>query len=754
MPAFFESLENRIYGFISLLIALNTIFFIAPQSASLTIFRLTKNNDYFYLGFAVLVVLTLGSIAYFAEDFNWKKHLSIILLVWLSGSIILAYGLSESRNFHYIFQIALGVYVILSGALISAFHIKKVRKEREADSEALTFKQWFAAQGIPTLFLVIFSTALFFSFGMYHLTQYAAVDEPLWFDGRIARYWKNIGERDWKGTNISDKPGITIALASGPGLWFKSTKEYKTLHFQGEVYNLKNDVESFYFAYRLPLLIVIALLLPLLYFFLERLLGRESALFSYVFIATSPVLIGISKIINPDSLLWIFTPLSLLSYLVFIKKRYFRYLIFSGILLGLALLTKYVANILFIFFLGLIFLEYLYNPRHSGISFFEHLKQSLKNFALLVFSALSVFYILFPAVWVKPSKLLIGTIMSQAFEKIAPLFLVLIAFIILDQWANKTRITTAILTLLDKIKYGIAIFIGLIFFFAAFFTVFNVWLGMSPYNFMELLSSPKTIAGRSDFIGIFLTNFYPLLFGVTPLVFTLLFLSPFSFFKKTFVESETLRISFYLVIFILLYYLGTTVNNVAAIVRYQIILFPLAGIVAGITLKYLIDTIYRQFFPQKISATVVAGIFTLIGATILFYIPFPLSYASSFLSSRYHIDVKDMGAGSYEAAQYLNTLPDAENMLIWTDKDGVCKFFVGRCKRGRNYTKLREDGLDYIVVSAGRESRTSKMMIGDIAKNRPELIRFDEYYKKENPIFQILINDRPSHFVKVFHFEQ
>ena len=112
-----------------------------------------------------------------------------------------------------------------------------------------------------------------------------------------------------------------------------------------------------------------------------------------------------------------------------------------------------------------------------------------------------------------------------------------------------------------------------------------------------------------------------------------------------------------------------------------------------------------------------------------------------------------MGAGSYEMAQYLNTLPDAKNMLIWTDKDGVCKFFVGRCKRGRNYETLREEGLDYIIVSSGRENRTTKMMTGDVVIQKPGLIRFDQYYTNTNPVFQILINNRPSHFVKVFRFE-
>ncbi len=754
MADFFSSLENRIYGFLSVLIALNTLFFIALQVSALTLFRLISNNDYFYLGFAAAAVLTLAATAYFSEKFDWKKQLATILLIWLPACVILTFGLNASRNFHYIFPIALGGYVIFSGILISNLFIETERSVKEKDQEALTCREWFRAQGWPALLLVFLATGIFFTFGFYHLTQYASVDEPLWIDGRIARYWKNIGEHDWKGTNISDKPGITVALISGPGNFFKSTKEYRTIHLSGEVFNLKNNVEDYYFAFRFPQLLFIALILPLFYFFLERLTGRGSALLSYTLIATSPVLIGMAKIINPDSLLWIFTPLSLLAYFVFLKRGTFRYLIFSGILLGLALLTKYVSNILFIFFLGLVFLDYLYCPRLVVISFVEYLKKFLKHFALLTFSALATFYILFPAVWIKPSKILTGTLFSQAFEKVAPLFLILIAFVLIDQWFNKTRITSAIIALLEKAKSRIAVAIALIFFLAVLVVAFNAWFGMALYNFTDLLSSPKTIASKSDFIGIYLTNFYPLIFGVTPLIFFSLFIAPFLFFRKHPTESVALRTTFYLIIFILLYYLGTTVNNVGAIVRYQIILFPMAAIIAGVTLEYIFAAINRKFFVRETLTPVFAATaIIIIGTLILFFTPFPLSYASSLLPNQYHIDVKDMGAGSYEVARYLNALPNAKDLLIWTDKDGVCKFFVGRCKRGLNYSKLRDEGLDYIVVSAGRESRTAKMMSGDITNNKTGLIRFDQYYGRADPTFVIYVNGRATHYVKVFKFD-
>jgi 4-amino-4-deoxy-L-arabinose transferase-like glycosyltransferase len=754
MRTFFEGQAERYYTALTVFGALVTLFFIAPQTKLLTLLDFGMTNTPFYIGFLMFGILSLGAVAYFSEVLFSEKSGTTLLLMWLPSATILAYGLSESKNFHYIFLIGLGLYVILAGTLISAIFISRERPEQERDRDALTAQDWWRAQGLPTLLVILFATGLFFSTGLYRLTEFAAVDEPLWFDGRIARYWKNIGERDWKGTNISDKPGITVALATGPALWFKGTKDYKTAHVGGEVISLKNDVESFYLAYRLPLLIVITLLLPLFYFFLERLLGRRSALLSYVLIATSPILIGMSKIINPDALLWLFTPLSLLSYLVFQKRGSYRYLIFAGIFLGLALLTKYVSNILFVFFLGLIFLEYLYHAKYAVVPFALYLKRSLKHLALLAFAALTTFYLLFPAVWIKPYKVVTSTLLSQAFEKVAPLFGIILLVILLDQWWNRSRLTTGILSVLARGKQYLAWFIGGVFLLALLVTVGNTWSGMPLYSFSELLSSPKTIAGQSDFIGIFLTNFYPFIFGVTPMVFVVLFLIPFLFFRKHWSESDALRTSFYLIIFILLYYLGTTVNNVAAIVRYQIILFPLAAIIAGITIEYLLAHGHHSFKLKNAPTPVgTALILLVLGTFTLITTPFPLSYASSFLPARYHTDVKDMGAGSYEAATYLNTLPGAKDMLIWTDKDGVCKFFVGRCSSSQSYLTLRERGLDYIVVSAGRQSRTGKMMAGDIANNKPGIIRFDRYYDRENPVYEIDINKRPSHYVKVFSFD-
>lgn len=753
-----SGIENRILSILGVLLGINTLFFISLQTSSLAFLRFSEGNRIFYAGFALLGISLLGVLFYCHTPSAWRIILQKIILTTFPAWFILTYGLIESKNFHYIFQIAQSAYLMLVGFFVTVSALPNIRswytKEHRSD-DILSPGAWFRRQGALALLIVFVSTLIFFSFGLVRLTKFAAVDEPLWYNGRIGKYWHKIEDQNWKGTNISDKPGITVALATGPGLWFKAPKDYRVTKSQGGAYNPNRDsIESFYLAFRLPQLIVITLFLPLFYFFLERLFGRATALYSYAFITTSPILIGMSKIINPDSLLWIFVPLSILSYFLSLKRHLVRYLILSGIFLGLALLTKYVANIVFVFLIGLIFLEYLYH-RPEQQPFATFLKQSLIELGVLTYAALATFYLLFPAVWIKPEKLLTSTIYSQAFEKVAPLFLILIAFILIDRFTNQSRVVSNIIRVLDTFKRPIIFGIVLLFFASLFSTIAISWNAMVPYDFSELLASPKTIGSRSDFIGIFLTNFYPLVFGIPPVGLFLFIISAFILLRRAFFENIAGRSIFYLLIFILLYYLGATVNNVAMIVRYQIILFPIVSIISGITLAWGIGTARKHFsllhrFPEALAAVLLL----VIGWGTLSTTPFPLSYASSLLPKDYHTDVKGMGSGSYEAAQYLNHLPDAENLLIWTDKDGVCKFFIGHCKRGRNYAALRRDGIDYIVVSADRKNRTTKMMSSEITNQKPGLIRFDQYYTKPNPSWEIDINGRASQYVRVYQFSE
>ncbi len=749
--------ERRLSYLIAFLLGLNAFLFVSQQFKWLPQVKFTTGNDGFYFTFLILGVLAVGNILYFMRTFRFRKMLEELLAIFLPTELILIFGLSQSKEFHYVFLIAIGFYILVAGLVAVHVSITRETGERPLLRNALrSVPAWLKDQGTKTVLAILFFTAVFFSFAANGLTHFAAVDEPLWTDGRIPKYWHNIEERDWRGTRISDKPGITVALASGPGMWFIKNTDYKgvrsttTLELRGKDLSF----EKLYLAFRLPLLIVITLFLPLFYLLIERLLGKSTALVAYGLIALSPVLIGMSKIINPDSLLWLFVPEALLAYLVFLKRSRYRYLVLSGILMGLALLTKYVANFVFVFMIGLLFLEWLYREKWHTAGLAAYVKKSLSDLSILLFVSLATFYALFPAVWVKPEKLITSTLYSQAFEKFAPLFIILLVFLVVDLAWNRTRALGFILGVFSKIKVSLARAVAGFFLLLSAFVLLNSWLGMAWYDFETLLSSPKTVSFHSDIFGIFLTNFYPLLFGITPIVLGALFLGVLLVFKKDFLAHESARVALYLILFILLYFVGATGNGVAMIVRYQIILFPIAALLAAIGLVALAEYVKpRTRSPHTYAFGL--GLIALAGIGTLVMTPFPLSYASILLPKHLHTDVKDMGPGSYEAAQWLNSQPNAKELTIWTDKDGVCKFFVGQCRRGfGNYAKYRYEGIDYVVVSSGRESRTTNMVVNQVNSGVDDVIRYDQYYKRTDPAHQILINGRTSQYVKIFPFSE
>lgn len=751
MEKLFQTTEDKVLAFLSISLGLNTFFFIAREVSSLAFLVVTKNAFIFYIIYAILFILVSATLLFYANGFPWRKWYAQKLLVFFPTFVLLTFGLIESRHFHYIFQIATGVYIIAAGIFLISLHHTKASL-----SKGITFKQWFHLQKKSTLAILTLLMIVNTLFGSYRIASFAAVDEALWtFGGRISKYWTNMAERDWNGTRVSDKPGVTVSIISGTGLLFETPKNYKPIKWQGSLTNHpKNDIRKLNFALRFPLFIFTVLMLPVFYFFLERLFGDKKALISTILIGTSPVLIGMARIINPDSILWIFAPISLLSYFIFLKNKHLPYLYWAGIFLGLALLTKYVANILFVFFFGLIFLEYIFfaHTKRAAIDFVDYIKTSFLQYIILTFASLSVFYILYPAVWVKPTRLLEATLLSQAFSSTWPLFIGIISFVFIDQWTMKNRLTKSILDAVADKKHWLIIIGAGVFLASILFATANIATGMHWYDFEEILASPKSSYALVGFFGIFLGNFYPLLFSIHPL--TLIALAIFTIFliRHAASTSYTYQSGFYCILFILIYYLGTTVNHVATISRYQIMLFPIALILAGISITVALEIMLQKF--SRVSFVWIAFFILILGSlSLALTMPLYSGYASALLPLQYHTNIKDMGDGSFEAASFLNQLPDAQNISVWTDKSGVCTFFVGNCYSSFNYNALKTKGLDYVVVSSGRESRTTKMVQGALANLKPNVIRFDTYYAQtEGLTYALYIDNRPGNFVKIAPF--
>lgn len=602
--------------------------------------------------------------------------------------------------------------------------------------------------------LVIFAVlAINLFFGLPRLANYSSVDEPYWTYDRTTDFWKAIAQHKWKNTNINDKPGITVATISGLGLPWADPTQYKSVRQEPKSLATAQGIIAVNFALRLPIYLTTLIFLILFFFFLKKLFGITVALFSLIFIGLSPIILGISLIINPDSLLWGFLPLSILSYLIYQKSvleknnTHKKYLIFSGILLGLALLTKYVANIGYIYILGLIFLGYIYSAK-KNLDFFQYLKKTLLDYILLIAISCLTFFLLYPACWHDPQVLLKGTLFSPAFKTTWPLFAGFFGLLVADMFFFKNKISARIMNFFAKYGTPLKMALGVVMFASIAYILANVFSGMKFYDFMGEMASPKGGSNYNlmDFIQLSLTDLYGLIFGLTPLVFIFFIWATFTnAFKKESASYES-SIVFTFSLFIFLYYIASTANHVTATIRYQIAMFPFASIIAAIGLRqFLAEKPIKKF--ARIWA--VHFLVIIISFISLYSIsPYFFTYASGLLPKQYILNLKDMGDGSFEAAKILNSLPNAGSLVVWSDKGAVCETFVGTCKVSFSKKDTKDIPFDYFVASAGRKSRSLKMESSGYFDTNIEFSKL--YSSDDSGTYKIIIGNRPDNFVKIY----
>jgi len=416
----------------------------------------------------------------------------------------------------------------------------------------------------------------------------------------------------------------------------------------------------------------------------------------------------------------------------------------SGVLLGLALLTKYVANILYIFFFLLPFMEYVFASEKPDIR--SYLKKSALDFLILAVVSMATFFILYPAAWVNLDILLQGTFLSKAFETTWPIFVGAIALIIADAFLLRSKVTLRTLNFISAHKTLLIRAISSLFLFGIAVVLINTYTGMKFFDTFGTLASPKGSGGGGSRLFIyadnFIADFYSLIFGISPLALFSFVATLLLAFKKKWIDSYEAKIVFSLALFILFYYFASTVNHVVATVRYQITLYPFAFIVAAIGLAHILSLEkIRRFVPLFVAFLVILGVSL---ASLFLVKPFYFAYNSALLPQKYFVNLKDMGDGSWEAAAYLNALPNAKELTVWSDKGAVCAVFKGNCKIGFTQKDLKNANFDYVVVSSGRKSRSLKL-----SHPGSDPIDFKTAYQTEETAATITIGNRPNNFVKV-----
>ncbi len=674
------------------------------------------------------------NIPYFHTFFIILYILSIILVLWRSYKKKISYLKYLTLSFFPVYVVLFTIFNILDSAIkqltlaiisfglfISLIYIikKLLLNISENSKKALFFLKPFKK---IEFFTILTFTLIFFIVSLHGISKQALVDEPLWLFEHVERYSERIMTGDLRYSTPHDKPGVTIAILSSVALLkYPNPSE------------LKNAINTYTYIdlatrMRIPIVIFASLILPLFYLVFRQLFNVQISVLSYVAISVSPLLIGLTRTINPDALLWIFMPLSLLFFILSIHTNNRKIIIITGLIFGFAILTKYIANIFFVFFIPIIFLYLILISKKTII--LSVLKNLLKTYFTISLIAILLVFSFLPAIWVYPKSLLTRTIWSQAFEPIWLPFILFVIMLIYDIFFHRNSFTIRILDTILIYRKKIISIISYFFILSIAFVLITSQ-SHTIFDYQLSATSPKSSVTNTGFLGTFFGSFYVLLYGIS--TFSLIgLISAFFFIKKescSLIKISILSIS----IFIPFYYIGSTMSGVFSTIRYQIVLYPLVFIISSYGLYKLFSYFDKKYFPALL--LLYTGLLSL---SLWQTSPHYQSYNNFLLPKDDILNIKDMGDGSYQAAEYLNNLKDAKNLTIWADKRGVCYAFIGNCTTTLDLKRIEKDNIkfDYFVTSRTKKNLISRKYLRELRKkNTPKnTINFKELYDEKKII--------------------
>lgn len=601
------------------------------------------------------------------------------------------------------------------------------------------------------VFLAI-TLVIYFSFGLFHLTKFETADERYWMyedprNGRIRAYWDAFLNEKWRDTYINDKPGVSLAYVSGIALLFKD-KPAENLFSQKTIERVYNpqEIEMVHFLFRLPLLIFNGLFCLLLFWLIGKITENYwIALWSTVFMLLSPVLLGISQIVNPDSVLWSFSAGTIFSFLVYLKSKEKKFIFLTALFLGFSLLTKYSAVILVPFLLVAAIVDIFFKSSEEKIKTSREIGILLGAYVMAVIGALAVFSIFLPAVFVDFANVVKKTLFDlNGFQYVIIATAAILFLLFFDVIIFRGKI---FFWIAEKLKFLANLaprFLSVVF-LAIFAVVIVARISDAKYG-EAIITNVSFDAERrlefqqQSFPTRVALEFMPLIFSLTPLaLLSLLFILGKSIIKKTVYSKNIFLVLFFLSAF----YSAVLFQNLLVTVRYSIMVYPLIFVLASIGLWELF--LWKKLrFINKIWIT--AGILAVSLLSLWIVKPFYFNYTNNFLSEN-RVIVDAWGYGGYEAAEFINQLPNAEKLLIWTDYNGYCPFLKGKCIMGKSNGKFKFKNDDIIPDYFIKTRRGSSMY-----REMWETIRSKYLYNSPEPVWEMAIDGRSKNYVKIFKY--
>jgi len=665
-----------------------------------------------------------------------------------------------------------------------------------------------------SIFVSIFA---FVSFGLFHLTKFETTDEHFWKYDRIEKYYNGLKEGfesgRWNKTRINDKPGVTNALISGITIPILGLEPSKHNDIEGEknnrfydekkgkyrelydMYHTENT-EKINLALRLPGLLFNAfIILPIIFWLTLKIIKNKFlASINALLIGMNPIMIGVSQIVNPDTFLWGFSAIGLLSYIAYLYRDEKKFIIISGLATGFALLSKYSANLLFAFYPILFILLSFFENKKKGSNreLIKDFKKFVFSFVSITFIAFIVFSLFMPEVLIERKHFLYGTLYSSTLAPLVDIFInVLNLREIIFYTESKYRTMLMfpfslavfilvfiffpyiVLWLMQKIrKCSERILRGFIFvmLFIFAFSFVNAWFN-TPFFSLENIKEESRESGRlvfpdfaSDPSILFWTKALMaqaqnLIFSLSPIiVLFILFLWIQILRGKVFHKKFLPVIYLFSAIAPLIFFVGALVADIFVNIRYAIMLFPMFAFLGMVGIGEFVKVISRKYTVCKkhrkyIKYLVVTFIILTQVFTLWKIKPYYFNYHSILLPKNYVV-TDSWGYGAYEAATYINSLPGASELVVWTDHRGACQFLVGKCIVS-NELYLDETNVDYFIFSRrGMITKKFKSISSKPHNINPNKYYNDEEFIEKNTVFRLNIGDRPANFIKVVKVEK
>lgn len=252
--------------------------------------------------------------------------------------------------------------------------------------------------------------------------QTITIDEPWWLISG-SNYYYALTHEDFANTRYDYHPAVTTTWIVTAGMLFYFP-EYRAFGQDGYFDVRKPNYEEFLReqgkqvlgvlqASRVMQTIVILLFALLAFYFLHLILNEWLALLSVALAMLSPFFLGHARLLNHEGILAIFVLVSFLAFQVYLnKERNLIYLLLSGASFGLAQLTK-SSSIVLVGLVGLMLLMTLF--RKDEKTFSNKFLNITKTFAIWLTSAVVIYFILWPGMWVRPFQML-GEVYGNAFS--------------------------------------------------------------------------------------------------------------------------------------------------------------------------------------------------------------------------------------------------------------------------------------------------------------------------------------------------